>query len=187
MPERADISTNVNFTCRVKLTELGRRILREKDEALKRSFPSITVGSCVEHDGNYRTQIWSLMQDFGSHMYCGGEPPFKTQIIIENETPQPPLTEGEIARVRREEKAIDAIQDAGFAIVPNHLTDDMRRSIWTSQAKEAAERVGETDESVRIFVERRMGDEQQAGIDRRAYQAMLTAHQEEGKGSGNER
>lgn len=80
-----DISTNVNFSVRVKLTDLGRKILRENDERLMGKFPGLVIGHVIADDGTYRTQLWSLMHDFGGHMFCGGRNPFDTEIVIEQE------------------------------------------------------------------------------------------------------
>ena len=80
-----DISTNLNFIVRVKLNDLGRKILREKDEKLMARFPGLSFGRTVEDDGTYRTQLWSLMHDFGSHLWIGSDPPFETEIVIEQE------------------------------------------------------------------------------------------------------
>ena len=71
---------NINHMVRVKLTDKGRAIHRENWEILSRK-----LGYCppVEDKNGWSTwQMWSLMNHFGEHLFCGSEPPFETTIDI---------------------------------------------------------------------------------------------------------
>lgn len=78
------VAFNVNDKVRVKLTPRGLDILhRAHDEFSKqvRSAPPFTPPE-VDADGWCEVQLWTLMQDFGAHIYNGCQVPFETTIQI---------------------------------------------------------------------------------------------------------
>lgn len=82
---QAWLSLNVNDQVRVKLTDVGMAEYRRRREDFRREFPGAPSGSdtpALDADGYYRTQLWSLMADFGHLMFCGGQVPFETAILL---------------------------------------------------------------------------------------------------------
>ena len=65
---------NLNDYVRVKLTPHGREIL-------KTTYNNYQPR--IDKNGWYRTQLWSLMEDFGPHIRMGTKPPFETEIELE--------------------------------------------------------------------------------------------------------
>lgn len=68
------VEINVNYRIRVKLTELGKQVLRDKHAAFLREYPQLAKhyadGYDPTHpddDGWYTSQMWQLMEDFGPH------------------------------------------------------------------------------------------------------------------------
>ena len=78
---------NVNNYVRVQLNEVGRRILRENHEALRRQVPTVFEYRPPEEDedGWSKWQLWSLMSQFGPHIYLGCMLPFGGVIEINTE------------------------------------------------------------------------------------------------------
>lgn len=72
---------NINNYVSVKLTDRGRDIHTNYWRGiLPRREP---VPAVVEVDGWSRWQMWELMHIFGSHCFNGCDPPFETEIEIE--------------------------------------------------------------------------------------------------------
>ena len=85
---------NVNEYVRVKLTERGKKCLRENYDKLAQAWGGkLTFQFRLpeeDADGWSRWQMWSLMQDLGPHISMGSEPPFETSIeVLANGTDQP--------------------------------------------------------------------------------------------------
>ena len=88
-----DFKVNANAQVKVKLTDLGVALLKDKHDELNAHIKSrggIGFGEFVlrlDSEGYYTTQLWTLMQDFGPYMSIGSEPPFSLDIIITNGEP----------------------------------------------------------------------------------------------------
>ena len=86
---------NVNEYVRVKLTERGKKCLRENYDKLAQAWGGkLTFQFRLpeeDADGWSRWQMWSLMQDLGPHISIGSEPPFETsiEVLANTETSQP--------------------------------------------------------------------------------------------------
>lgn len=66
---------NINESVKVKLTDLGVQILKDKN----RYF---SVDS-LDENGYCKFQLWELMSIFGDKMWGGSVIPFETDIIID--------------------------------------------------------------------------------------------------------
>lgn len=87
-----ELDFNVNNEVRVRLTPLGRKIHKEKHEALGAAFGKVAheaiqkefkyVAPEEDADGWSTWQLWQLMNTFGDHCWNGCEPPFETIIKI---------------------------------------------------------------------------------------------------------
>lgn len=79
---------NVNRDVLVKLTDEGRKILREQHTELYRhaNLKGISTPEYLpkkeDADGWSKWQLWELMQAFGAHLYNGCKVPFETTIQI---------------------------------------------------------------------------------------------------------
>ena len=74
---------NVNSMVRIKLNDKGRQILKDAHYRRwqHREKPPYEFRLPTEdEDGWSRWSLWSLMQDFGEHVYLGCIVPFETQI-----------------------------------------------------------------------------------------------------------
>jgi hypothetical protein len=83
------ISFNINDYVLVKLTDIGRRYLRDNhDNFMVRIGKSLFdyVPPKEDNEGWSRWQMWSLMQELGKHQRMGFEPPFELEIKIEVNT-----------------------------------------------------------------------------------------------------
>jgi hypothetical protein len=67
---------NINQTCKVKLTEKGKKILFE----YYRDWPGVPEDKLEKE-----FHLWELMQIFGPHVYNGCEIPFVNNVIDLNE------------------------------------------------------------------------------------------------------
>lgn len=84
------IRFNMNQTVKVKLTDLGLKILKEKHEKTReemRNTIGIDIGEFDQNErldkvGYYREQLWVVMQIFGPHMETGNNIPFETDILL---------------------------------------------------------------------------------------------------------
>lgn len=75
---------NVNEKVRVRLTDLGRRVLREEWDELRRVHPLVGKHTPPkEKDGWSEWQMWQLINHFGAHTGLGLDPAFETTIEIE--------------------------------------------------------------------------------------------------------
>lgn len=86
---------NVNDTVRVRLTDVGRQIVKHKHDELN-AFLRARNGTLQHGDGTVTEDadgwsewlLWQLMQTFGPYMYNGCSIPFET--TIELPLPEPP-------------------------------------------------------------------------------------------------
>lgn len=74
---------NVNQTVYVKLTDKGRRILRENHVKRLGRYPLRYEEPKVDAEGYTRFQLWVLMQEFGPHMRLGLDPFFEATIKMD--------------------------------------------------------------------------------------------------------
>lgn len=88
-----DFTVNANENVKVKLTDFGISVLKERHDELN-NFMKQQGGKGLEkfelrldEEGFYRTQLWSLMNEFGHVMSMGYEVPFNLNIIITNGEP----------------------------------------------------------------------------------------------------
>lgn len=79
---------NVNEQVKVKLTDLGISIMKEKRNELNKLFYTEGLDELEEYepitdkDGYVTFQLWMLMNIFGEYMKTGRQTPFETNIII---------------------------------------------------------------------------------------------------------
>jgi len=79
---------NINNTVLVKLTDRGRKVLKEQHEQFCKDFPSIPEKvkeyEPKKEDANGFTefQLWVLMETFGPYTHIGMETMFETEIIL---------------------------------------------------------------------------------------------------------
>lgn len=80
---------NINNYVKVRLTDRGREILLEQHNDLN-CFRTTEHLSPLDYnppkedgEGYSRWQMWSLINTFGEYTCIGKEPPFETDIILE--------------------------------------------------------------------------------------------------------
>ena len=75
---------NINDKVKVKLTQLGRDILRANHRRVFRNNPELLdyTEPPVDAGGWTEFQLWVLMSEFGQHMTWGGRLPFETTVDI---------------------------------------------------------------------------------------------------------
>lgn len=71
---------NINDEVRVRLTDRGRRLMRETHKIF--CGDRVPYTEPEEVDGWSTWQLWRLMQEFGAHMIMGQEVPFEPTIEI---------------------------------------------------------------------------------------------------------
>jgi hypothetical protein len=76
---------NANDYVFVKLTDRGRKILKENHEKLFAGpkatlYPYREPETCAEFSGYCKFQLWELMREFGPYLYNGCEVPFETEM-----------------------------------------------------------------------------------------------------------
>ena len=79
-----EIKFNVNYQVRVKLTPYGVSCLYKNYQRQKEIWEGVGLNQFtirLDEDGYYRTQLWSLMQEFGEHIHLS-RTPFETEIIL---------------------------------------------------------------------------------------------------------
>ncbi|WP_178137406.1 hypothetical protein [Tepidibacter thalassicus] len=83
-----DVSFNYNQEVKVKLTQLGLKILKERHDRLNEELKSrghkglnkFTVK--IDENGYSSFQLWDLMNIFGEYMAIGCETPFDGNMIF---------------------------------------------------------------------------------------------------------
>lgn len=98
----------------VRLSYLGRKILREDHERLRRRVPQVGDFKLPKEDdaGYSRFQLWDLMQIFGPHISLGRTPPFDSAIRLE----QPIAKDGERTSGGEISSSLDHDPAAGVAL-----------------------------------------------------------------------
>lgn len=88
-----DFKVNANMRVKVKLTDIGVSILKNRHDELNtlikyrggQEFGEFELK--LDEDGYYTTQLWTLMNIFGSAMTMGSKNPFDLNIIITDGEP----------------------------------------------------------------------------------------------------
>lgn len=84
----SDNKLNINSTVKVKLNERGIIELKRQRQELIDSWPRIKLGEYkpnIDEDGYTRFQLHDLMNRLGHMCTLRFEPPFETDILIEDE------------------------------------------------------------------------------------------------------
>lgn len=88
---RMEFKVNANENVKVKLTEYGVEILRERHNKLYQGLNALCEAYPFElkldDEGYYVTQLWILFSIFGNSMSMSGKLPFDMNIIIRNGEP----------------------------------------------------------------------------------------------------
>jgi hypothetical protein len=91
---KMDFKVNVNIAVKVKLTDFGISILKDRHDELNESIKSRGGQGFgefelkLDEDGYYKTQLWTLMNIFGDAMtMAANEIPFELNMIITNGEP----------------------------------------------------------------------------------------------------
>lgn len=83
-----DVKVNINEYVKVKLTELGISILKEKRNKQNKEFEALGLKGFGEYipdldeEGYTKFQLWDLMRMFGDSLSNGTEIPFETTVIM---------------------------------------------------------------------------------------------------------
>lgn len=77
---------NLNDTVKVKLTDEGIKILKERYQYFnrmlaKQSIPIEPFELKLDAEGYYHAQLWHLLEDFGDKVFLGCEVPFENNVI----------------------------------------------------------------------------------------------------------
>ncbi|ASA22100.1 hypothetical protein [Paenibacillus donghaensis] len=89
-----DFRMNFNQSVKVKLTEFGEQILRNRHEKLNLHYLERGVKdigpyvSRADTKGYTSFQIWGLMNKFGPHIALGKPEPFKGEMIFRDGEPE---------------------------------------------------------------------------------------------------
>lgn len=82
---------NLNQTAKIRLTEFGEEILKNKhyefQKLMKRNNPDYEIKPfklMLDEEGYYKNQLWCIIRDFGNYINIAMEQPFLTTIIIES-------------------------------------------------------------------------------------------------------
>lgn len=83
------MKANMNDYVVVRLNDFGVSILRDNHEQMMVEFPMLNefVEPIRGDDGFYtkKMQLWDLMNTFGCYINVGFEPPFSTDIEVQND------------------------------------------------------------------------------------------------------
>lgn len=118
---------NINDSVRVKLTDIGIGILRQRHEVIRSQIPNHgKFEPPVTDDHGWATfQLWDLFQIFGQHIYMGCRMPFETTIKVDT-TITPAAIEPEVARWK---SAYDIAHDQAAA--NGVLVEDLLTALLT--------------------------------------------------------
>lgn len=78
--------TNINSIIKVKLTEYGKRVLKEQHAAFCKQHPQVKLAytkPVEDKDGYSRWQLWTLMKYFGPHIGMAMEPVFECGVFVD--------------------------------------------------------------------------------------------------------
>lgn len=88
-PDEKDEYTefNINHTVKIKITEFGQQILKDRYNKLKEGYTHMPVYNPlpVDEDGYTKMQLWCVMEKFGNYVGMAREVPFKTKILIKGD------------------------------------------------------------------------------------------------------
>lgn len=79
--EGGGVKFNINNVVKVKLTDLGRKILAADTHRY--------IVLKEDRAGWSEWQLWELMQVFGPHLYMGASLPFEAEITLTGHNPGP--------------------------------------------------------------------------------------------------
>lgn len=89
-----DFQFNANKMVKVKLTEYGIQILKDRRTELNERIKERGGQGLDEYvlktdeEGYYRTQLWILMSEFGEHIQAGSQNPFDLNMVFEKGYPR---------------------------------------------------------------------------------------------------
>lgn len=81
------IKFNINSYVKIKLNEIGIRILEQRHNEMK-AIINWDLGEFdlkLDKDGYYTMQMWEMMNTFGDFMFMHLNPPFEMVIMLEVE------------------------------------------------------------------------------------------------------
>lgn len=112
---------NLNHDVRVKLTPVGREILRKQHDALMAAYGDKYpfVEPATDADGWSRFQMWDLMNELGAACFMGCRTPFETTVAFERKDLKPDGVGTDPA-----DQAHEASQDEASA-KPNGTNQDL--------------------------------------------------------------
>lgn len=86
MTDKTEIPFNINQCVKVKLTDIGLKILKQQHDELYSALPRLRgkpfVPPKVDNKGYCKFQMHDLMNRFGEHCMLGCKFPFETDIIL---------------------------------------------------------------------------------------------------------
>lgn len=77
-----EIDFNMNEHVKVKLTERGREILKQRHKEIFKGRDIKYTPPVEDEDGWSEWQLWCLLEEFGRELCCGISGPFETGIKI---------------------------------------------------------------------------------------------------------
>ncbi len=84
---------NLNTLVKIRLTERGNQLKRDRWNRIRRDFPSIGVYSApsIDEDGFVTMMLWEVMNEFGQYFYNGAsDPPTELRFFIIPDWHYPP-------------------------------------------------------------------------------------------------
>lgn len=87
---KSNFKVSVNEMVKVKLTDFGVDVLRQRHNELVEFIRERTgndIGPLtlkLDDEGYYKTQLWHLMWEFGEYIKPGHKAPFELDIIMTN-------------------------------------------------------------------------------------------------------
>lgn len=77
------MTINMNDKIKVKLTQKGVNILKNKHEESRKLCPILSEFELkLDKNGYYEDTLWHLFRDFGEYIMMGCDFPFETNITI---------------------------------------------------------------------------------------------------------
>jgi hypothetical protein len=80
-------SFNINSIVKVKLTDYGRKVLEIQHNEFWSSYRKLDkypyIPKTEDENGYVEFQLWELMEELGKECSLGGEIPFETTILID--------------------------------------------------------------------------------------------------------
>lgn len=75
-------SINLNQSVKVKLSDVGLKILSEHYSQYDFKTHNIEFKQSIDDEGHFKTQLWDLMNIFGKHIHMVYPNPFESTEII---------------------------------------------------------------------------------------------------------